>query len=51
MKITFNESAKALSFEIKGYEFHYNKDNDLYDNNRLNIGVSFRDGAGIADCV
>ena len=51
MKITFKESGKTLSLEVKGYEFPYNKDNDLYDNNWLNIGVSFRDGAGIADCI
>lgn len=51
MKITFKESGKTLSLEVKGYEFPYNMDNDLYDNNWLNIGVSFRDGASKSDCV
>ena len=43
--IRFKDKSKEIEIEVSGYEFEYDKVDDEYDRNWLNVSVRYRNGA------
>lgn len=51
MAIKLNDGIATIIFHVVGYEFEYDKVEDTYDRNWLNIGVRYYDSNGKHSCI